>query len=121
MKHRILTPALVLFLSLGALHAPASPAAAQEASAADAGWWEWGMSWFGDSIAQELAPALGDVRALAEQFGPAVAPALERLMALVDDMTFYELPEMLENGDIIIRRKPDAPQAEAPANGAADL
>ena len=44
-----------------------------------------------------------------DQFGPAVAPALEKMMALVDDMTNYEMPVMLDNGDILIRRKPDAP------------
>jgi hypothetical protein len=43
------------------------------------------------------------------------------MMALVDDMTNYELPEMLENGDIIIRRKPDAPVVEPPADQGIEL
>jgi hypothetical protein len=43
------------------------------------------------------------------------------MMALVDDMTNYELPEMLENGDIIIRRKPDAPVVEPPADQSIEL
>jgi hypothetical protein len=29
---------------------------------------------------------------------------------LMDDVTSYELPERLPNGDIIIRRSPDAPE-----------
>jgi hypothetical protein len=58
---------------------------------------------------------------LLDQFGPAVAPALEKMMALVDDMTNYELPEMLANGDIIIRRKPDAPVVEPPVDQGVEL
>ncbi|MCQ0971554.1 hypothetical protein MLD63_14105 [Paracoccus sp. TK19116] len=37
------------------------------------------------------------------------APAMNDLAALVDDIGNYEAPERLENGDILIRRRADAP------------
>ena len=51
-----------------------------------------------------MKPALKDM-------GEAVAemePKLRELMAMVDDVTNYHAPEMLENGDILIRRKTPA-------------
>jgi hypothetical protein len=44
-----------------------------------------------------------------------VLPLLERLGALIDDLSHYELPERLPNGDILIRRAPDAPPLPDPA------
>ncbi|MGG7643662.1 AAA+ family ATPase [Rhodovulum sp. YNF3179] len=38
-----------------------------------------------------------------------LAPVIEELQSMIDDLSAYEAPEMLPNGDIIIRRKPDAP------------
>jgi len=38
-----------------------------------------------------------------------MGPVLRALEALVDDIAVYELPERLPNGDILIRRAPDAP------------
>lgn len=35
-----------------------------------------------------------------------LAPMLEALGAAMDDVNAYEMPEVLENGDILIRRKP---------------
>lgn len=46
---------------------------------------------------QEMQPALD---ALGEEIGPKVA----ELFALVDDFTNYEMPVILPNGDILIRR-----------------
>lgn len=114
MKQILSVPALVLALSIGSLSVTAQPLRAQEAAEGQ-GWIDWGMSFFGDSLAEEVAPALRDMRALAEQFGPAIAPAVEKLLGLVDDMTNYEMPEMQPNGDILIRRKPDAPAVVPPA------
>ena len=48
-----------------------------------------------------VEPALEDMgRALTE-----MEPALRDLMAMMGDIGNYHAPEMLENGDIIIRRK----------------
>ena len=87
------------------------------------------------AAAQDAAPGdgpndgLGDgsglmregLRMMLEGFGAEMAPALDRLRALTDQLDAYEAPEMLPNGDIIIRRKvpldgtepaPDAPLEE---------
>ena len=45
------------------------------------------------------------LQAFAAQMGPAFAT----LLSQVDDLRYYQAPEILDNGDIIIRRKPDAP------------
>ncbi|MGC9418704.1 MAG: AAA+ family ATPase [Rhodovulum sp.] len=61
-----------------------------------------GMRLFFRGLSDELEPALRD---LAET----MQPAMQKLLEIVDDFDAYELPERLPNGDIIIRRKPDAP------------
>ena len=69
------------------------------------------MGLFFDGFQQEIEPALdGMAGALT-----GVAPALDAMMGMIDDMTNYSMPEMLENGDIIMRRKPEAPPVEPPA------
>lgn len=35
-----------------------------------------------------------------------LSPMLQSLSEAIDDVNAYELPEVLENGDILIRRKP---------------
>ena len=107
MKQLLLAPAFALTLA-------ALPASAQTAET-EQSLWDWGMSFFGDAVTEKLEP-LADMKALIDQFGPAIAPTMEKLMALVDDMTNYEMPVMLDNGDILIRRKPDAPVVELPAD-----
>jgi hypothetical protein len=56
---------------------------------------------------------LDDMRPMLEEAQPffedEVAPFFANLWALIDDVTSYEMPERLPNGDIIIRRSPDAP------------
>lgn len=60
-------------------------------------------------ILTEIGPDLEDVgRDMGEALG-LMAPALGDLATLMDDVGNYELPEQLENGDILIRRKADAP------------
>ena len=80
---------------------------------------EQGAELFFEGLRQEMEPALEDLRGLAEQFGPAMqsfiqemGPALAEITAQVKDWSAYEAPEILPNGDIIIRRKPDQPQPE---------
>lgn len=110
----LLAPAFALALL-------AMPAAAQEEPAEqETSLWDWGMSFLGENVPEELAP-LGDMKALLDQFGPTIAPALEKMMALVDDMTNYEMPVMLDNGDILIRRKPDAPVVTQPVDQGIEL
>lgn len=112
MKHAVLI-ALLALSPLPAIAQETSPAPEAEEGPS---LMERGLALFFEGFRQEMEPALDEMGKALEQLGPAVAPALEKLMALVDDMTNYEMPEMLENGDIIIRRKPDAPPVEAPAD-----
>lgn len=80
---------------------------------------ERGTQMFLDGILKEMEPAIDDFAALAEQMGPALqnfanemGPRLGALMEEVEDWSVYEAPEILPNGDIIIRRKPDQPKED---------
>ncbi len=121
MKLVALTAALVL----------ASPALAQDEDGKSL--MEQGAELFFEGLRREMEPALEDLRDLAEQVGPAMqsfmqemGPALAELAAQVEDWSAYEAPEMLPNGDIIIRKKPDdaMPDALVPdvdGEGATDI
>jgi len=86
---------------------------------------ERGAELFLKGLSQEVEPALRDLRDMAGKVGPSVlsfleqmGPALADLADKVEDWSVYEMPEMLPNGDIIIRRKtplPD-PAPEQPAD-----
>lgn len=80
------------------------------------------ISDFADTM-QELGPQM---RELAETHGPQLRELLTemgddllRFMDRVDDLAHYQAPEFLPNGDIILRRKPNAPSFEP--EGAVDL
>ncbi len=109
----------------------ALPAQAQEDS--DKSLMERGAELFLEGLRQEMEPTLEDLWGLADQFGPALqsfmqemGPALAELAAQVRDWSAYEAPEMLPNGDIIIRKKSEekpeerAPQEE-PSDGFTDI
>jgi hypothetical protein len=60
----------------------------------------------------EMEPALDEMGKALSEVEPALKelqPKMMELLALVDDLTNYQAPERLENGDILIRRKLDAP------------
>lgn len=59
-----------------------------------------------EGLMDEMRPMIEEVRPFFEE---EVVPLLERMGELVDDLSYYELPERLPNGDIIIRRSEDAP------------
>jgi hypothetical protein len=66
---------------------------------------ERGMRLLFDGLIQEMEPALDDMaKALKE-----LEPMARQLADLIGDVRYYDPPERLENGDIIIRRKADAP------------
>lgn len=78
---------------------------------------ERGAQMFMEGILKEMEPAIDDFADLADQMGPALrnfaedmGPRLGALMEEVEDWSLYEAPEVLPNGDIIIRRKPDEPK-----------
>ena len=93
---------------------------------------EEGARLFFKGIMQEMEPALEDLQDLTEEMEPALrqfaqemGPALRDLMDKVDDITMYHPPELLPNGDIILRRKQPMPPDTAPepedGDGAIDL
>ena len=99
MKHFVIALALSL-----------TPAMAQEADT-DKGLslLEEGAGLLLRGLLSDMEPAMQD---MAEAFAEA-EPMLRDLMAKVDDLTNYHAPEVLPNGDIIIRRKL-AVELEAP-------
>ena len=83
---------------------------------------ERGAELFLEGLRKEMEPAIDDLMGMAEQFGPAMqsflqemGPALAEMAEQVQDWSKYEAPEILPNGDIIIRRKPDQPAPEPDA------
>lgn len=85
-------------------------------------------------ILSEMEPAIQDFSGMAQELEPALellatemGPALLELMRSLDSFRYYAAPEILPNGDIIIRRNPDAPEYVPrggdipPENGAIDL
>lgn len=77
---------------------------------------ERGALLFMEGILKEMEPAIQELDGLAEQLGPTLrnfatemGPKLAEIMDQVEDWSAYQAPEMLPNGDIIIRRKPSHP------------
>lgn len=67
-------------------------------------------------LLSEVEPAIDELQDLAEEFGPRMqmftqemGPAFAELFEQVDDLSNYEAPEFLPNGDIIMRRREAAP------------
>ncbi len=89
---------------------------------------ERGAELFLEGLRQEMEPTIEDLRGFADQFGPALqsfmqemGPALADLAAQVQDWSVYEAPEVLPNGDIIIRKKPkDETEEVAPEEEPSD-
>jgi hypothetical protein len=100
----------------------ASPAWAQDEDAPSL--MERGARLFMEGVLQEMEPALDGMKELADDVRPALrdfvlhmGPALNDLLETVEDWSVYEPPEILPNGDIILRRKPpekDVPQPDTP-------
>lgn len=118
MKHMV-SVALVA----GAL-AIAAPAAAQEDGATDSDVSE-GLGLLGEGTRLILEGLMEEMRPMIEEARPyfedEVLPFLNRMGELMDDVTSYELPERLPNGDIIIRRSPDAPEFDPEVGEGGDV
>ena len=96
---------LILALSLPA------PALAEDEGGASL--MERGAKLFFKGLGEELDPALRQLRDFVEEAGPAMenflqemGPALTDLFDEVEDFSRFHPPEVLPNGDIIMRRKP---------------
>lgn len=86
---------------------------------------ERGAQLFFEGLMQEMSPALEEMSKLLDDAGPALqdfmvemGPKLREVLDEVEDWSAYEAPEILENGDIIMRRKAPAnvpvPEVEQP-------
>lgn len=83
---------------------------------------EQGAELFFEGLRQEMEPTLDGMLKMAEQFGPSIltffeemGPALADLADKVEDWSAYQAPEILPNGDIIIRKKTEpAPPEQQP-------
>ena len=102
-----IVPIAVLSLTLAA-----APALSQEEEDEGFSLMERGAQMFMEGIMREMEPAMRDLEGLAQEMEPAVrnfvqemGPAFADLMGQIDDLSNYHAPEILENGDIIIRRK----------------
>ncbi|MVO16961.1 hypothetical protein [Parasedimentitalea huanghaiensis] len=107
----------------------ALPAVAQDQDQ-DPSLMEQGLELFWEGLRQEMAPTLDDMRQLAETLGPSMqgflsemGPALAEIANQVEDWSAYEMPEILPNGDIIIRKKPgqEQPQQQPQTDGQTDI
>lgn len=134
MRHRFVLAAL---LSIGLSLAPAlaqdtdAPVApVPEGQDTDQGQslMERGARMFLEGMRREMEPALEDLRDLMVEMGPAMqqfmrdmGPALADLLGRIDDLSAYQAPELLPNGDILIRRKPESGPLPPPAEGEIDI
>ncbi len=92
---------------------------------------ERGAELFLEGLRKEMSPALEDLRGMADQFGPAMrgfisemGPAFAEMLDEVKDWSRYHPPEILPNGDIIMRRKADPKDEvdeEAAPSGPTDI
>ncbi|MCK0169242.1 hypothetical protein MWU52_16935 [Jannaschia sp. S6380] len=96
---------LLTAISLAApLAAPISlPVQAQEAEPPTV--MERGLRLFLDGLMDEMEPALRDLEGLAQDAAPFLQELQRNLGEVVEDIDAYEAPEILPNGDILIRRK----------------
>ncbi|MEQ6247343.1 hypothetical protein ABMC89_00485 [Sulfitobacter sp. HNIBRBA3233] len=115
---QIIAALLALALLAAPLHAQDDPPSLMER----------GAQMFLEGLLDEMSPAMEDVARLLEEAGPALqefvaemGPKLKAVLDEVEDWSVYEAPEVLPNGDIIIRRKPRAPDLpEAGPEGSPD-
>ncbi|AVO39589.1 hypothetical protein [Pukyongiella litopenaei] len=132
MKQRLAT-AIAVTLALSV------PAVAQDQSQDDGGGGLMGegLNMLLEGLRKEVSPKLDALRSLVDDYGPAMesflqemGPAFASMLEEVKDWSRYHPPEILDNGDIIIRRKADAPPetdekpgtlSETPPSGQQDI
>lgn len=97
-------------------------ATAQEGGERGLSLMERGAQMFLEGIMREMEPALEDLQGLAEEMEPALrgfldemGPAFAELLGQIEDFSAYHAPEILPNGDIILRKKTPEEIAQDPA------
>lgn len=86
---------------------------------------ERGLRMFMEGLMDEMEPALRDLEDLTREAGP-LMKQLERdlgqtLESMGDSLNAYHPPEILPNGDIIIRRRDPLPEVDRNSDGSVDL
>lgn len=73
---------------------------------------ERGAKMFFRGLMEEMEPAMRDLQGLVEEAGPAMqsfmqemGPAFADVLSEIKDFSVYHPPEILPNGDIIMRRR----------------
>lgn len=114
---QIITIATATFLA-------AAPVQAQEAEDDGFSLMEEGTRLLLEGLRKEVEPALRDLQGMAEGMEPALrefalqmGPALAEIISQIEDLSAYHPPEMLPNGDIIIRKKTPQEMLETPKEG----
>ncbi|MBR9844098.1 MAG: hypothetical protein GYB25_13130 [Rhodobacteraceae bacterium] len=127
MKPVVIAQSLILTFALSALPVMADEAPSEpETPGAGMSLMEEGAKLFLKGLQKQMEPAMEGLEGWADKAGPALrsfveemGPALSDLAGKVEDWSVYEAPEMLPNGDIIIRRKPEP--TEPPEEGETDI
>ena len=95
-------PIAVLFAAPTA----SSPVQAETDTSRGAALVEEGMKLLFQSMLDEMKPALEEMGPKLQELGP----HLRKLTDSIPDFSSYEMPEVLPNGDILIRKKRPAPE-----------
>ncbi|WP_371933258.1 hypothetical protein [Ruegeria discodermiae] len=124
--NRAYTQLMRMMLAIALTAGLAVPVSAQEDQGRSL--MDLGAELFLDGLRQEMEPTLQGLLGLADELGPSMlsffeemGPAFADMAQEVKDWSVYEMPEILPNGDIIIRRKPEPgpdPKPETPGQDA---
>lgn len=89
---------------------------------------ERGARMFLEGIMREVEPAMKDLKGLTDEFKPALrsfvtemGPALGDLLEKIEDFSVYHPPEILPNGDIIMRKKTPKELENADEDGTGEI
>ncbi|MEO0566984.1 MAG: hypothetical protein AAF066_04580 [Pseudomonadota bacterium] len=103
MRHSLLAFAVILSTAL--------PASAEETEDG-LGLMERGARMLLEGLMKEIDPALDDLKEFSDNIQPGLrefidgmGPAFVELLGQIEDLSAYHPPEILPNGDIIIRKK----------------
>lgn len=103
-------------LVLALLVLPPSPALAQEDEGGLGALIEDGARGMIEGMLDDMRPAIDDLEGLVAEYGPLLellgeemGPALMAVFRQIDSIAHYEPPVILPNGDIVMRRRADAP------------
>ena len=86
-----------------------TPPQADTQSEGESSWMDDLMGGVLNSLLNEVGPEMGQVEDGMAGIAGKLGPVLADLATQIDDLRNYQMPERLENGDIILRRKADAP------------